>query len=105
MVELIDNGNMPVYISETTMDHCYDIHLEGEDYTMGKILEYILYSKYYEKEKLTYCGFKKYHPHDTHSVIRIAFTNKEDKSIVNTYLRDACVDAQQVFKDIYKMFK
>lgn len=105
MVELIDNGNMPIYISETTMDHCYDIHLEGEDYTMGKILEYILYSKYYEKEKLTYCGFKKYHPHDTHSVIRIAFTNKEDKSIVNTYLRDACVDAQQVFKDIYKMFK
>jgi hypothetical protein len=29
---------MPVYTSETTMDYCYDIHLEEEDYTIGKKL-------------------------------------------------------------------
>ena len=106
MVELIDAGELPVYISETTMDHCYDIHLEGEDYTVGKILEYVIYSKYYEKEKtLTFCGFKKYHPHDDHSVIRLAYVNKQDKSVVNHYFREACVDIQDVFKNIYKMFK
>ena len=106
MVEIIDAGELPVYISETTMDHCYDIHLEGEDYTVGKILEYVLYSKYYEKEKtLTYCGFKKYHPHDEHSVIRLAYVDKQDKSVVNNYFRESCVDIQDVFKNIYKMFK
>ena len=106
MVEIIDAGELPVYISETTMDHCYDIHLEGEDYTVGKILEYVLYSKYYEKEKtLTYCGFKKYHPHDEHSVIRLAYVDKQDKSVVNHYFRESCVDIQDVFKNIYKMFK
>jgi DNA-directed RNA polymerase subunit L/DNA-directed RNA polymerase alpha subunit len=106
IVQLIDGGLMPVLTSDTTMDYCYDIQLEDEDYTVGKVLEYILYTKYYDGEKtLKFCGFKKYHPHDTKSIIRVAFTDKQDKSVVNHYLRDACVDAQQVFKDIYGLFK
>lgn len=106
IVQMIDSGVMPIYTSETTIDHCYDIHLENEDYTIGKVLEYILYTTYYEKQgKLSYCGFKKFHPHDIKSVIRIAFNDKKDKSVVNQYLRDACVDAQQVFKDIHGLFK
>lgn len=106
IVQLIDSGIMPILMSETTMDYCYDIQLEEEDYTIGKVLEYILYNKYYEGEKkLKFCGFKKYHPHDTKSIIRVAFTDKQDKSVVNHYLRDACVDAQQVFKDIHGLFK
>lgn len=106
IVQLIDGGLMPILTSETTMDNCFDIQLEEEDYTIGKVLEYILYTKYYDGEKtLKFCGFKKYHPHDTKSIIRIAFTDKQEKSVVNHYLRDACVDAQQVFKDIYGLFK
>ena len=106
IVQLIDSGIMPILMSETTMDYCYDIQLEEEDYTIGKVLEYILYNKYYEGEKsLKFCGFKKYHPHDTKSIIRVAFIDKQDKSVVNHYLRDACVDAQQVFKDIHGLFK
>jgi DNA-directed RNA polymerase subunit L len=106
IVQLIDGGLMPILTSETTMDNCFDIQLEEEDYTIGKVLEYILYTKYYDGEKtLKFCGFKKYHPHDTKSIIRIAFTDKQDKSVVNHYLRDACVDAQQVFKDLFGLFK
>ena len=106
IVQLIDSGIMPVYTSETTIEHCYDIHLEEEDYTIGKIIEYLIYTKYYEKQKtLSYCGFKKFHPHDTKAIIRLAFNDKKDKSIVNQYLRDVCVDAQQIFKDIHGLFK
>ena len=106
IVQLIDGGLMPILTSDTTMDYCYDIQLEDEDYTVGKVLEYILYSKYYDGEKkLNFCGFKKFHPHDTKSIIRVAFVDKQDKSVVNHYLRDACVDAQQVFKDIHGLFK
>lgn len=106
LVQIIDNGEMPIFTGENTMENCFDIHLENEDYTIGKILEYMLYSKFYENEKkLNYCGFKKFHPHDTKSVIRVAFINKSDKTVVNRYLREACVDSQQIFKDIYQLFK
>ena len=106
IVQMIDSGVLSVLTSETSMDHCYDIKLEEEDYTIGKVLEYLLYSKFYEKqETLSFCGFKKFHPHDTNSTIRVAFKEKQEKSVVGTLLREVCVDAQQVFKDIYGMFK
>lgn len=106
LVQIIEEGELPVFISETTMDHCFDIHLENEDYTIGKILEYIIYSKFYEGEKtLNFCGFKKFHPHDTRSVIRVAFINKNDKTVVTRYVKESCIDAQQVCKDMYQLFK
>ena len=106
IVQMIDTGVLSILTSETSMDHCYDIKLEEEDYTIGKVLEYLLYSKFYEKqETLSFCGFKKFHPHDTNSTIRVAFNEKQEKSVVGTLLREVCVDAQQVFKDIYGMFK
>ena len=91
--------------SETTIENCYDVILENEDYTIGKVIEYILYEKYYIGEKtLTFCGFKKFHPHDTNSTIRIAFEKKSDKSMIKSYLHTACTDAQEVFKKVYKLF-
>ena len=44
-------------MSENTIENCYDIILENEDYTMGKVIEYILYEK--REEIASYCGFKK----------------------------------------------
>ena len=106
IVQIIDSAEMPILTGDTTMDNCFDIHLENEDYTVGKILEYVIYTKFYQGDKtLNFCGFKKFHPHDTESVIRVAFTRKSDKTVVNRYLREACVDAQQVCKDIYQLFK
>ena len=106
LIQSVDSGVVPIFISETTMDNCYDILLEGEDYTMGKVIEYILYEKHYlGDKKLSFCGFKKFHPHNTDATVRIAFQNKSDKTDVVKYLREACVEAQQVFKDIYAMFK
>lgn len=106
IIQLIDAGVMPVFTSETTMESCYDVHLEDEDYTVGKVLEYILYRKYYDEDKtLTFCGFKKFHPHDTKSVIRLALREKQDKSAVLHFVRDACVEAQEIYKTLYSHFK
>ena len=105
LVNSIDSGLVLVKLSETTMDYCFDIVLENEDYTMGKVLEYILYEKYFiENKKMSYCGFKKFHPHDTDSIIRVAFKDVTDKVMVAQYLREACVIASDVFSRIYKMF-
>uniref|UniRef100_A0A6C0JJ11 DNA-directed RNA polymerase RpoA/D/Rpb3-type domain-containing protein n=1 Tax=viral metagenome TaxID=1070528 RepID=A0A6C0JJ11_9ZZZZ len=105
LMQLIDSDGVPINNSETTMDFCFDIVLENEDYTIGKVLEYILYEKYYLNEKIfTYCGFKKFHPHNDDSVIRIAYLKNADKRMVAQHLRFACIDAGNVFKKLYEMF-
>ena len=105
MIHAIDADTVPINVSESTMDNCYDVMLEGEDYTVGKVLEYILYETFYSKEqKLSYCGFKKFHPHDSYSIIRIAFAEKMDKTMARQCLREACVLAQEVFTKLYNMF-
>jgi DNA-directed RNA polymerase subunit L len=105
LIHSIDSDIILILNSETTMSFCYDILLENEDYTMGKVIEYILYEKYYVNEKtLDYCGFKKFHPHDTTSTIRIAFSKSADKTDAKTYMRNACIDAQDVFKNLARLF-
>ena len=105
MVENLDANLVPILNSETTMDFCFDILLENEDFTMGKVIEYFLYEKYYIQEKtLSFCGFTKFHPHDTKSTVRIAFTETSDKTRAKQYVRSACMDAQDVFKSVYKLF-
>jgi len=42
-IQNLESDSVPILTSETTIEHCYDITLENEDYTLGKILEYILY--------------------------------------------------------------
>jgi DNA-directed RNA polymerase subunit L len=105
MIKDIDADVMTINTGETTMDNCYDILLQDEDYTMGKSIEYILYDKHYNGDNtLSFCGFKKFHPHDTKSTVRIAFVSKSDKSLVKQYLRDACYSAQVLFTKIHKLF-
>jgi len=105
MVTAIESRIVPIHLSETTMDYCYDITLENEDYTIGKILEYVIYEKHYKEDKtVTYVGFKKFHPHLPDSVIRIAFARQVDEDFVSSYLREACIECSDVYKKIYAMF-
>jgi len=105
LIQKIDSDMVSIVMSETTVENSYDIILENEDYTMGKVLEYILYEKYYLGEKTaSFCGFKKMHPHDTKSIIRLAYQDKTDKHMCRTHLKTACAEAQEVFTKIYKMF-
>jgi DNA-directed RNA polymerase alpha subunit len=104
LINYIDADTVPITLSETTMEYCYDITLENEDYTIGYPLQYILYKTFFEKEKkIKYCGFKKFHPHDEDSIIRIALVENYDRNIVRQLLRIACVEAQEVFTKIYKL--
>jgi DNA-directed RNA polymerase subunit L/DNA-directed RNA polymerase alpha subunit len=106
MLELIQSDGLTVLLNgESTMPNCYDIVLENEDYTMGKVIEYFLYTKYYEGDKiLSFCGFKKFHPHNTDSIIRVAYRQPMDKTSVKQHLYDACKEAQEVYTVIYKQF-
>ena len=64
------------------MENCYDVTLENEDYTIGNMLNHQIYEIFYrDMEKVSYVGFKKFHPHDVNSVLRFAFKDIVEKKI------------------------
>ena len=92
---------------QTTMENCADITLVNEDYTIGKVIEYILHEDYYQKENiLDYVGFIKMHPHDTDSIIRMSFNSKEnfnDQNISNL-ISYACQSGINIFTNLKEYF-
>lgn len=92
-----------VITSETTIPNSFDISLKGEDYTLGKVIEYILYELHYNKT-LTYCGFRKPHPHIDESLIRLGFKNPTDKVTVISYIVNAAVEAIHIYTKIQQVF-
>jgi len=102
LTDLIQNTDYPIKESLSTIKHCYDVTLQKEDYTLGKVLEYLLYSMYFEGETatLTYLGFKKEHPHDDDSIIRIAFKEATDKDMVREKMINAAAQGIQLYNSI-----
>lgn len=109
LAEEIESDNVTIVNSEATMDNCFDFILEHGDYTVGKALEYLIYEKLFIAKGGTptvkYCGFKKTHPHDDHSTIRVSYIDREaDKSWMKTNLKDACMEASAIFKALSTKF-
>ena len=103
MIADIENasGDVDVAPSDTTLSNGYDVTLQNEDYTLGKCIEYFLHANHYEGSKtVSFCGFRKNHPHDTHSMIRVAFRAPTDVDIVHTYLIAAARDSAAVFESL-----
>jgi DNA-directed RNA polymerase subunit L len=85
------------------MANSFDITLENDDYTIGKSIEYLLYTKFYEGIKtLTYCGYKKMHPHDSDSIIRLAYKENVDIQFIKQNLLECVADAIQIFRKVKK---
>jgi DNA-directed RNA polymerase subunit L len=104
-VETDDEEIVKIKKAENTLINSYDILLEKEDYTLGKIVEYVLYSKFYEGVKtMTYCGFKKMHPHDDGSVIRVAYKEPIEKSGIKQNLIESILDAIKVYQKCNQEF-
>lgn len=104
-IQSLDSDTIPIHRSENTVENSFDVILENEDYTIGKTIELILYEKYYILDKeLSFCGFKKLHPHNNDSFIRISFNENKDKIRVKEILRSACLDAREIFNKIRELF-
>jgi len=102
-------------INKTTIPQAFEIILENEDYTLGKVIEYMLYKNYYEESKiLSFCGFRKPHPHIPISIIRIAyhpdFKNDGDdsiealKSFTLQILNECCDSSREIYASIKRVF-
>ena len=94
--------------SNTTLQNSYDIKLIGEDYTLGKAIEYVLYNKYYsmdDSKPVNFCGFRKPHPHIDESLIRVGFREPTEKSTLVSMLLEATKSVEKVFQTISEDFK
>ena len=104
--ELLDTDEIEIKKSNNTLENAYDIILVNEDYTVGNILNEEIYETFYSQhEMLSYVGFKKMHPHDTDSVLRIAFNQPNaGKSNVKEILTTAFSDAMHKITKIKGCF-
>jgi DNA-directed RNA polymerase alpha subunit len=101
---IIDRDEMEIKVSDNTMTNSYDIILENEDYTIGKVIEYFLLTRFYEKGVLSFCGFKMLHPHDTYSIIRVAYKEPVEISYIKGHLKECILHSMDVFKKMKKEF-
>jgi DNA-directed RNA polymerase subunit L len=93
-----------IKVSESTIENSIDITIPKEGYTLGKVIEYILNTKHFNKT-LTYCGFRKPHPHIDLCIIRLAFKEPiTDMGKIVIYLIDAADDAVAIYKKISESF-
>lgn len=94
-------------IKETndTKNNSYEIVLENEDYTVGKIIEYNIIEKNFTKDKsVNFVSFFKKHPHDTNSLIKISFINTTSKDDILIILEDNINKAILTINEIRKYF-
>jgi DNA-directed RNA polymerase subunit L len=96
-----DNAVVEIKKSKTNIPHSYDIVLHGEDYTLGKILEYYTYEQYYEKQKtLSFVGFRKEHPSDTKSILRLSFNENMPKEEIIRIISNVCGYVKSLIENI-----
>lgn len=104
--KLSKDGDIVIETSATTMKNSFDIRLENETYTIGKLIEYVLHYEYLlNKKTLSYTGFLKHHPHDDHSIIRIAYTSDDNTmEFIQDLLVSSITIAQNIVETIRKQF-
>jgi len=103
--EKMETQTINIFRSPTTLEDSFDIILENEGYTIGKVLEFILYKQFYLGDKsLSFIGFIKKHPHDDNGLLRMAFRTPTDLTEVGRYLIFALAKAKEIFIAIAQQF-
>jgi DNA-directed RNA polymerase subunit L len=100
------NDQIPIEKSISTIDNCFDIVLENDNYTISNIISFIIYNDFYEGSKvLSYCGSKKMHPHNPDTIMRIGFNETNStRDNCRQLIEYACEHAIEVFKIIKNRF-
>jgi DNA-directed RNA polymerase II subunit RPB3 len=106
LIREIDEGKFKINLMVTKTPNTFDYILTNEDYTIGTVLNHLLYKNYFEGiGSILYCGFKKMHPHDTDSIIRLTFKMEEQPSTGLEYIKACSMEAIGVFDSIMKKFR
>jgi hypothetical protein len=113
--EQFDYCKMTLDITPTlnTIPNCFDVKMTGSynhgthfismkgDYSIGKILEYLLFT---HVENITYITFLKLHPHDEYGILRIAFTDATPETVKQHIIKacDTSISMLETFSELVK---
>ena len=76
-----------------------NVILKNEDYTIGKIIEFLIFNKFVEYDKkCNFVSFKKAHPHDIDSIIILSYIESID-------IPDILTDLNIIFNDSIKILE
>lgn len=100
---VIDADFLEINVSKNISENSYDVILKADDYTIGAMLQYVLYVSYYPSV-LNYCGYKKNHPDDSHSVIRLGYSDETTMELIKEQIKTSIVLLVDVFQKIRKSF-
>ena len=85
------------------MENAYNIILNNEDYTFGKVLENMCYLLFYiQKQKINYVSMKKNHPHDNYSILMMGYKNE---NVTNEEIITDIKDISKLSIDVYQNIK
>lgn len=101
---IIDKDELVIKVADTTMKNSYDIILENQDYTVGKVIEYFLFSLFYETKILTFCGFKILHPHDSYGLLRVAYKDATELNNIKGHLKICLEYAVRLYNQLNTEF-
>lgn len=106
VIEKLDNDEILITNAELATANAYNISFEDEDYTLGKLIEDRIHDKHFIQDKsVTFCAFKKIHPHDMSSILKLAFVMDVDNNYVRQIIRTAIVECVEVIDKIHNLFK
>ena len=106
IIEKLDSDEIPINNAEMTVANAYSITFDNEDHTLGGVLQEVLYEKHYMEDKtINFVGFKKVHPHDTFSLLKLVFVMEVDNNYIRQIIRTALVESLEVFDKIKTLFK
>lgn len=97
---MIQQGTLNVSEFKGGLRHGFEIKLENENYTLGKVLEYALYELYYRgriQQVISYVGFYKQHPHDDYSILRVGFRDETTKGQLLQYMSVAVEELKKLY--------
>ena len=106
---VLDAGHVSVAPSPGTMENAYTATMRGEGYTLGKVIESVLFLTHMHGQPgtdgtIVYCGFRKPHPHVDVSEIRMALKSRGSVETARSVLTAASVRAVAAFESLASVF-
>lgn len=96
----IDSDKLEIKTSPNITENSYDIILFNDDYTIGSMLQYVMYITYYP-DVMNYCGYKKMHPDDSYSIIRVSY----NEPVGNETIKEQCKTSIVLLIDVFQKIR
>jgi len=101
IVDLIESKTLSLHRGNTVHDS-WDIIIPNDNYTIGKIIEETMYLLFHKSSSvLSFVGYKKNHPHENDSILRVVFNDsKNEEDRIYTLMLESIQHAKTIFDNL-----